>query len=141
MGTSSGSGDAESGRPARVGRGRSLSHRPAACHHAGETRAVCGVAESAGADQVLRTYVLKRIGFAALMLLGVSIVLFGIMRLAPGGPEAVLIGGEFSPEAAAQIRQRLGLDRPLVLQYLAWARAAARGDLGQSFKTGDSVTV
>src|SRR5499426_241954 len=88
----------------------------------------------------LRTYVLKRVGFAVLMLVGVSIVLFTIMRLAPGGPEAVLIGGEFSPEAAAQIRQRLGLDRPLALQYLGWAGAALRGDLGRSFKTGDPVS-
>jgi peptide/nickel transport system permease protein len=87
----------------------------------------------------LRTYVLKRVGFAVLMLVGVSIILFTIMRLAPGGPEAVLIGGEFSQEAAAQIRQRLGLDRPLALQYLDWAGAALRGDLGRSFKTGDPV--
>ena len=89
----------------------------------------------------LRTYVAKRIGFAVLMLVGVSITLFTIMRLAPGGPEAVLVGGEFSQEAAAQIRQRLGLDRPLVLQYASWAGAALRGDLGRSFKTGDAVTV
>jgi len=89
----------------------------------------------------LRTYVAKRIGFAVLMLVGVSIILFTIMRLAPGGPEAVLVGGEFSQEAAAQIRQRLGLDRPLVLQYASWAGAALRGDLGRSFKTGDAVTV
>src|SRR5207253_348451 len=41
----------------------------------------------------LRTYILKRVGFAVLMLVGVSIILFTIMRLAPGGPEAVLIGG------------------------------------------------
>src|SRR5213593_1304092 len=87
----------------------------------------------------LRTYVLKRVGFAVLMLVGVSIILFTIMRLAPGGPEAVLIGGEFSQEAAAQIRQRLGLDRPIALQYLGWAGAAVRGDLGRSFKTGDPV--
>src|SRR5262249_60248308 len=88
----------------------------------------------------LRTYVLKRVGFAVLMLVGVSIILFTIMRLAPGGPEAVLIGGEFSQDAAAQIRQRLGLDRPLALQYLGWAGAALRGDLGRSFKTGDPVS-
>ena len=88
----------------------------------------------------LRTYILKRVGFAVLMLVGVSIILFTIMRLAPGGPEAVLIGGEFSQEAAAQIRQRLGLDRPLALQYLGWAGGALRGDLGRSFKTGDPVT-
>ena len=87
----------------------------------------------------LRAYVLRRLGFAALMLVGVSIILFAIMRVAPGGPEAVLVGGEFSAEAAAQIRQRLGLDRPLALQYATWAAAAVRGDLGRSFKTGDPV--
>jgi len=73
------------------------------------------------------------------MLVGVSIILFTIMRVAPGGPEAVLVGGEFSPEAAAQVRQRLGLDRPLLAQYAGWASAALRGDLGRSFKTNDPV--
>jgi len=87
----------------------------------------------------LRSYVLRRLGFAALMLVGVSMILFAVMRVAPGGPEAVLVGGEFSAEAAAQIRQRLGLDRPLALQYATWAAAAVRGDLGRSFKTGDPV--
>lgn len=87
----------------------------------------------------LARYIVKRLGFAVLMLGGVSLVLFVIMRLAPGGPEGVLIGGEFSPEAALQIRRRLGLDRPLLLQYGTWALAAARGDLGRSFKTGDPV--
>lgn len=87
----------------------------------------------------LARYVAKRLGFAALMLVGVSLILFVIMRLAPGGPEAVLVGGEFSQEVAAQVRHRLGLDRPLVVQYATWAFAAVRGDLGRSFKTGDPV--
>ena len=87
----------------------------------------------------LPAYVLKRLGFAVLMLFGVSIILFAIMRVAPGGPEAVLVGGEFSPEAAARVRQRLGLDRPLVTQYAGWVSAALRGDLGRSFKTNDPV--
>jgi peptide/nickel transport system permease protein len=73
------------------------------------------------------------------MLIGVSLILFTLMRLAPGGPEAVLIGGEFSQEVAARIRQRLGLDRPLLVQYGSWALAALQGDLGRSFKTGDPV--
>jgi peptide/nickel transport system permease protein len=90
-------------------------------------------------NRELARYVVKRLGFAVLMLVGVSLILFTLMRLAPGGPEAVLIGGEFSQEAAARIRQRLGLDRPLPLQYASWAWAAARGDLGRSFKTGDPV--
>jgi peptide/nickel transport system permease protein len=92
-------------------------------------------------ETALAQYVAKRLGFAVLMLVGVSLILFGIMRLAPGGPEAVLIGGEFSQEAAAQIRHRLGLDRPLLLQYGSWALAALRGDLGRSFKTGDPVAL
>ena len=87
----------------------------------------------------LARYAAKRLGFAALMLGGVSIILFTLMRLAPGGPEAVLVGGDLSQEAAAQVRRRLGLDRPLLVQYGAWALAAARGDLGRSFKTGDPV--
>jgi peptide/nickel transport system permease protein len=73
------------------------------------------------------------------MLFGVSVILFLIMRLAPGGPEAVLVGGELSPEVAAQVRARLGLDRPLVAQYATWVLAALHGDLGRSFKTGDPV--
>src|SRR5712692_8151556 len=87
----------------------------------------------------LPAYVLKRLGFAVLMLFGVSLILFAIMRVAPGGPEAVLVGSEFSPEAAARVRQRLGLDRPLVAQYVGWVSAATRGDLGRSFKTNDPV--
>jgi peptide/nickel transport system permease protein len=87
----------------------------------------------------LASYVAKRLGFAGLMLAGVSVILFTLMRLAPGGPEAVLVGGEFSPEIAAQVRQRLGLDRPLLAQYGSWIFAALRGDLGRSFKTGDPV--
>ena len=73
------------------------------------------------------------------MLFGVSVILFAIMRLAPGGPEAVLIGGELSPDVAAQVRARLGLDRPLLAQYASWVLAALHGDLGRSFKTGDPV--
>ncbi len=87
----------------------------------------------------LARYIVKRLGFAVLMLVGVSLLLFTIMRLAPGGPEAVLIGSDFSQEAARQIREALGLDRPLLMQYGTWALAAVHGDLGRSFKTGDPV--
>src|SRR3989442_11774061 len=83
----------------------------------------------------LRTYILKRVGFAVLMLVGVSIILFAVMRLAPGGPEAVLIGGEFSQEAAAQIRERLGPHPPPALQYLRWGGAAPRGGLRPPLQT------
>ena len=88
---------------------------------------------------MLARHIVKRFAYAGLMLFGVSLILFAIMRLAPGGPEAVLVGGELSPEMAAQVRARLGLDRPLPVQYSSWVLAAARGDFGRSFKTGDPV--
>ena len=88
---------------------------------------------------MLARHIVKRFAYAGLMLFGVSLILFAIMRLAPGGPEAVLVGGELSPEIAAQVRARLGLDRPLPVQYSSWVLAAARGDFGRSFKTGDPV--
>jgi peptide/nickel transport system permease protein len=90
-------------------------------------------------NQGLARYIAKRLGFAGLMLVGVSVILFTLMRLAPGGPEAVLVGGEFSQEIAAQVRERLGLDRPFLAQYGSWLLAALRGDLGRAFKTGDPV--
>src|SRR5262249_56374603 len=66
-------------------------------------------------------------------------VVGGGVRRGRGGRGAVLMGGEFSQDVAAQVRQRLGLDRPLPAQYASWVLAAARGDLGRSFKTGDPV--
>src|SRR5262249_22162449 len=84
-------------------------------------------------------YIAKRLGFAALMLIGVSLILFTLMHLAPGGPEAVLIGGEFSQEVAARIRQRLGLHPPPPVHYASLALAAVQGDLGRSFKPGAPV--
>ena len=81
----------------------------------------------------LTRYLAKRLGFAVLMLIGVSLILFVIVRLAPGGPEAVLVGGELSSEVAAQVCHRLGLNRPFLVQYGTWAHAAARGELGRSF--------
>src|SRR5262249_18853175 len=66
-------------------------------------------------------------------------VVGGGVRRGRGGRGAVLMGGEFSQDVAAQVRQRLGLDRPLPVQYGSWVLAALRGDLGRSFKTGDPV--
>ncbi len=72
-------------------------------------------------------------------LLGVSIILFVVMNIAPGGPEAVLMGDDISPEAAARIRANLGLDQPLPVQYGKWLISMLQGDLGNSFRTGEPV--
>lgn len=84
-------------------------------------------------------YIIRRILIMIPTLIGVSLILFTIMNLAPGGPEAVLMGDDISAEAAARIRANLGLDEPIPIQYLRWLFSLLRGDLGNSFRTGEPV--
>lgn len=69
----------------------------------------------------------------------ITLVTFFIMRLVPGDPAAVLLGPQASMEQIEEMRVRLGLDRPLVLQYLYWLGGVLRGDLGDSIFLGRSV--
>ena len=64
-----------------------------------------------------------------------------MIRLIPGDAVAIMLGAntEVTPERIAELRGRVGLDRPIVEQYLAWAGAALRGDLGTSLWTGRPV--
>ena len=84
-------------------------------------------------------YILRRLLIIIPTLIGVSIILFTLMHLAPGGPEAVLMGDDISAEAAARIRANLGLDRPVPVQYFHWLTNLLQGDLGNSFRTGEAV--
>jgi len=76
------------------------------------------------------------------LLLGVTVVLFGVIQAAPGGPEAALLeSGRFiDPEVIQAYRERLGVDRPVPVQYLRWLSGAVQGDLGVSFSTTRPVT-
>ncbi len=74
------------------------------------------------------------------MLVGVSVVLFLLLHVAPGGPEAALLGGDISQDTAATIRRSLGLDQPLPLQYAKWLGNALQGNLGISYLQGEPVS-
>lgn len=81
------------------------------------------------------TYLLRRIGLSLVLLLVVATVLFLSIHLLPGDPALLILGGDAAqptPEQIARVRARLGLDRPLAVQYLAWLARVARGDLGSS---------
>ena len=84
-------------------------------------------------------YALKRLIVVVPMLLAVSLLLFGIMNVLPGGPEALYAGENLDPATIAYVRRNLGLDEPLPVQYVRWIAAAARGDLGRSFRDGQPV--
>ena len=85
-------------------------------------------------------YLAARAGQGLLTLLLASIVVFAGVRALPGDPAQALAGEEASPELIAAIRERLGLDRSLLEQYLRFAGDALTGNLGDSVRTGTPVT-
>jgi peptide/nickel transport system permease protein len=68
-----------------------------------------------------------------------SIIVFGLTHLIPGDPVHVMLGDEYTPQSAEQLRREMGLDRPLGVQYFWWLSRVLRGDLGQSLHTKQSV--
>jgi ABC-type dipeptide/oligopeptide/nickel transport system permease component len=84
-------------------------------------------------------YLLKRLFLAIPVLFGVSIVVFGIVRFIPGDPAQIMAGQAATREVVEQIRNTLGLDRPVPLQYALFLRGAVRGDLGKSIYNGAPV--
>jgi peptide/nickel transport system permease protein len=79
-------------------------------------------------------YLVRRAAALALTLLFVSFVTFVVMYVIPGDPAEIILGTEGNPEALAALRAKLGLDRPLLRQYVAWLRSALTGDLGVSLQ-------
>jgi len=82
----------------------------------------------------MRRFVLRRLAAFAATVFVVSVVVFTVIRVLPGDPALLIMGTEASPEAAAALRQAMGLDRPLVVQYVDWVRGALAGDLGRSIQ-------
>jgi dipeptide transport system permease protein len=83
--------------------------------------------------------VFKRMLIAVPSLIGVVIVTFLLTRALPGDPAAYFAGPAATEEAIQQIRVKLGLDRPLVVQFGRYVHDLAKGDLGQSLTTGQPV--
>jgi peptide/nickel transport system permease protein len=86
-------------------------------------------------------YLARRLLATALTLLGVSLLVFGMVRLIPGTIVEQLLGQAAmgSPEVLASFRRFFGLDRPVYLQYVDWLGAVLRGDLGVSWLSGKPV--
>jgi peptide/nickel transport system permease protein len=70
----------------------------------------------------------------------VSVVVFALVQLVPGDPIRLALGTRFDQETYDALLARSGLDQPLVQQYLTWAGRALTGDLGVSFRSGETVT-
>ncbi len=76
----------------------------------------------------------RRVAAFVATLVFLSALVFVVVRVLPGDPAALILGVESNPETVARLRQALGLDRPLAVQYVDWLARAARGDLGTSIQ-------
>ncbi|MEV5976589.1 ABC transporter permease [Streptomyces sp. NPDC052114] len=81
-------------------------------------------------------YALRRVPAALVVLAVASVLVFAVLRLAPGDPAVVLAGPDASAATVAEVRTSLGLDRSLPAQYWTWLSGVLTGDLGTSFILG-----
>src|SRR5262249_25703288 len=88
-------------------------------------------------------YILRRLFLIVPVWLGITLLAFGLGRLAPGDPARLIaerqLDNQPTPEQIEQVRHEVGLDQPLPIQYVHWVLRALSGDLGRSFKTGGPV--
>jgi peptide/nickel transport system permease protein len=87
------------------------------------------------------SYITRRLIMAIPVLLGASFVVFASVRFIPGDPAIALAGELATPAYIAQVRESMGLDEPLLVQYGIYLQRAVQGDLGQSVRSRAPVTV
>jgi len=81
----------------------------------------------------MQAYLVRRLIMTVPVLVGISVIVFLVMALIPGDPARAILGAYATPENLARVRGELGLDKPLVVQYLTWAAHLFEGDLGRSY--------
>lgn len=86
-------------------------------------------------------YVLKRLFYSFFVLLGLSILIFVIARALPGDPARLALGPFATQEQVDELKHKMGMDKPLVLQYVDFIKGVVKGDLGLSFQTKRSVSL
>ncbi len=89
----------------------------------------------------LVAFIARRLLAAVVMLMIVSVAIFGLLYASPGSAEQVLLAGRVANEETREnIRERYNLDEPLPTQYSLWVKDAVRMDFGESIRTGEPVT-
>lgn len=84
-------------------------------------------------------YMLRRLVLFIPVGLGVTILVFVLIRFAPGDPIIRMLGIDYSPEAESALRHQLGLDQPIPVQYVLWLGRVVRGDLGRALFSREPV--
>src|SRR5215472_8439618 len=84
-------------------------------------------------------YAARRLILAVPLLLGMSILVFGLMRLVPGDPAVVVLGYKATREGVRALREAFHLDEPLPEQYVRWLAGVVRGDFGVDFRQNEPI--
>lgn len=84
-------------------------------------------------------YTVRRVLMVIPVLLGMSLVVFFMIRAIPGNPAQVILGQKATKEAVAALTHKLGLDQPWYVQYVKYVGGLLQGDLGESIRTGSAV--
>jgi peptide/nickel transport system permease protein len=87
----------------------------------------------------MHRYLIRRLLLTIPVLLGVATLVFSLIHFIPGDPAQAMLGEGAAPEDVAQLRERLGLDRPLIVQYGSFLQGLMRGDLGVSLRNDQPV--
>jgi peptide/nickel transport system permease protein len=88
----------------------------------------------------MKKYIAKRLWSLVPVMFVVATLVFFLVHLTPGDPAAVILGPDASQEAVAELRARLGLDKPLPVQFVRWFGQVVQGDLGESIFLRRPVT-
>ncbi len=91
-------------------------------------------------EESLTKYIIRRVLALIPVLLGISILVFSLIRLIPGDPITVMLGEKARPEDIAVVRAQLGFDRPIYVQYLEYMGRLLRGNMGKSIINRTEVT-
>jgi peptide/nickel transport system permease protein len=88
----------------------------------------------------MTAYILRRLIMLIPVILIVGIIVFALIHLTPGDPAAVILGDQATPEAVANLREQLGLNDPLPVQFIHWFSGVLHFDFGESIFMGEPVT-
>ena len=84
-------------------------------------------------------YILRRLLFLPVVLIGVTLITFLLLELIPGDPATVMLGDEFDARMAAELERAYGLDKPLPVRYVKFLANGVRLDCGRSIRSGSEI--
>ena len=84
-------------------------------------------------------YAARRLALAVPLLFGMSLLVFGLMRLVPGDPAVVVLGYKATPDSVRALREAFHLDEPVPQQYVRWLGGVVRGDFGLDFRQNEPI--